>query len=243
MASTSKRKNVPKHQANYPDGITKSKKPKNKDHLRSSTVGANDHSQRNSNGTFKMQWSAGDDVHFKLDDKNWVEAKIKSVEMNSCDVNPLNGEKSKLRLEYPLPDGSGDGIIDIYNSDYNVKLRKIDGIAKHLDGKPEQVMYQALSKLITLDERNSLQDEFKKSGKFTFEMMFKTVIAADGESFNALNEISETILKDADAHSTIEEVLNSKNTTIEKSTNVMLLSCGYFVGNMVGVELQNQSKC
>eukprot|EP00554_Chaetoceros_debilis_P012709 CAMPEP_0194120142 /NCGR_PEP_ID=MMETSP0150-20130528/42264_1 /TAXON_ID=122233 /ORGANISM="Chaetoceros debilis, Strain MM31A-1" /LENGTH=74 /DNA_ID=CAMNT_0038812121 /DNA_START=91 /DNA_END=312 /DNA_ORIENTATION=- len=66
MANISKRKNVPKHQENDPDGITKSKKPKNKDHLRSSTVGANDHSKRNNNGTFKMQWSAGDDVYLKL---------------------------------------------------------------------------------------------------------------------------------------------------------------------------------
>jgi hypothetical protein len=71
--------------------------------------------------------------------------------------------------------------------------------------------------------------------------MFKTVVAKDGKSFNALKEISDTILTDKDARSAIEEVLSKKNMKIETCMNAVLLSCGYFVGSMVGIELQNQS--
>ena len=79
MANSSKRKNVPTQHENDPIEFEKpTKKLKNKDHLRGSGRDK-EHLDRNSNGTFKMQWVEGADVHLKLDDNSWVEAKIKSI--------------------------------------------------------------------------------------------------------------------------------------------------------------------
>jgi len=213
MAKCFKRKIASKqHESDPGDKPNKPKKSKTKDRLSGNSGGVSNmnNSGRNSNGTFKIQWCEGDDVYLKLNDNSWVEAKIQSVITNSCDMDPLKGGTSKLTILYKIPDGSGEGIVHVYNSDYHAKLRKMDAIEMQLEGKPEQAMYQALSKLLSNDEQITLQDEFKKSGKFTFEMMFKTVVASDGKSFNALKEISETILQDKHARSAIEEVLHKK---------------------------------
>ena len=101
MANSSKRKNVPTHHDNDPIELEKpTKKLKNKDHLRGSGRD-NEHLVRNSNGTFKMQWVEGADVHLKLDDNSWVEAKIKSISTN-IGVDPLKGNTSKLSLVYEM---------------------------------------------------------------------------------------------------------------------------------------------